>query len=171
MGDGSNVTPLLSSSSASIVLLEESSEGRLKAWQSPRWVLEDLVPLMRVKLDITRSLLDIQEEAYRFPEYRVLEVKLGEHSREIVLYAPFSLDTFMVEHNNWTVLEVTPPLRKKWEELADLSRHISIYCAVEMGSVIPIGATIGDLRAIDSESFAHLPAAIRDVIESEIQSL
>jgi len=171
MVDRSNVTPLLSSCSASIVLIEESSEGTLKAWMSPRWLVEELFPLMRIKLDITRSLLDIEEETYRFPEYRVLEVKLGLHSREIVLYAPFSLDTFMVEHNNWTLLEVPPSSRQQWEKLADLSRHISIYCAVENGVAVPIGANIGDLRAIDPDGFVYLPANIRDIIEAEIQSL
>lgn len=167
-----HVTPLLAHSAVGVVLLEETGEGYVRAWQSPRWVAATPCELTRVKFDITRSLLDVEgRNASRFPEYRVLEVVATPSARMLVLYAPFSLDTLMVEHHNWTAFEIPSASRPKWEALADLSRHVTVHQACDGEICQPLSAEIGDLRAIDSDSFRYVSAPVRDVIEGELHRL
>lgn len=167
-----HVTRLMPGASIGAVVLEEAGDGTLNGWYSPRWFNCEVVVLSRVKLDITRSLLDVLDtDSVRFPEYRVLEVISNKRSRDVVFYAPFSLDTFMLSHNNWTALKIDSEQRVKWELLADLSRHVSISYSIADNNTVPYAASIGDLRAINSASFAYLPSHIRDVIEDELNEL
>jgi hypothetical protein len=164
-----NVRILGSQEAFYITLLEESGFGGLYAWTAPRWVtyVNALVPLSRHKLNAANPIIDaLGTDESRFPVFRVLECFKQQEPKQIVFYAPYSLDTLNLEYQGWDKTDVGEgsPSSQRWEALADLSRNIEVLS----GKNGHLWARLGDLRAIDEGGFHLLPQDCRVAIENAL---
>lgn len=87
---------------------------------------------------------------------------------QAVLYAPFSISSLMLEHHGWTVVSPQPEEQLKWTLLADLSRHVQVIEDEETGE---LSIRIGDLRAVNEETFQYLEKPLRINVEKVIRNL